>query len=171
MADERMSFVAIIGGFYSLDPAVEDEAKSVAQDLGAALAAAGFGLVVYFSDDKSLEPHVVSGYVAHRSEGLPPGAIRVRYSEGQRGQVEFIEETTNKDLFHHRIFPREDWEAPFYRSLVEAEGVDAVLLMAGGRSTLIAGQVAVARKLPILAIDHFEGSAREIWKELAEASS
>jgi len=45
--------------------------------------------------------------------------------------------------------------------------VDAVLLLAGARSTLIAGQIAVARGLPVLPVDSFGGAARKIWQELA----
>jgi hypothetical protein len=39
--------------------------------------------------------------------------------------------------------------------------------MAGGRSTLIAGQIALARPLPVLAVDKFIGSAALIRTELA----
>jgi hypothetical protein len=45
--------------------------------------------------------------------------------------------------------------------------VDAVLLLGGARSTLIAGQIAVARDLPVLAVSSFGGSAHKIWSELA----
>ena len=45
-----------------------------------------------------------------------------------------------------------------------------VLLLAGATSTLIAGQIAVARRLPILAVDEFGGSAGKIWRQLAQAS-
>jgi hypothetical protein len=51
--------------------------------------------------------------------------------------------------------------------LVASDGVDAMLLMAGARSTLIAGQIAMARPLPILAVDEFDGSAGVIRTELA----
>jgi hypothetical protein len=136
--------------------------------IGAELAKVGFGLVVYLSDDRSLEPHVVSGYTAALTDGA--GAIRVRYAQSQRGQVKFKEETARPDVFDHRLFPGDDWEAPFYRSLAEEEGVDAVLLLGGGTSTLIAGQIAVARRLPILAVDAFGGSAEKIWSQLAQAS-
>ena len=43
-----------------------------------------------------------------------------------------------------------------------------MLLMAGSTSTLIAGQIAVARRLPILAVDEFGGSAAKIWNQLAQ---
>src|SRR4030095_11980201 len=131
------------------------------------LAKAGMGLVVYFSDENSLEPHVVSGYV----EALPPGtgakSIRVRFAESQKNMVNLAEQATHKELFERVLFAGQDWEAPFYRSLVDAEGVDAVILMSGGRSTLIAGQIALARPLPVLAIDKFDGSAGVIRTELA----
>lgn len=109
---------------------------------------------------------MVSGYV----KALPPGvgarSIRVRFAESQKNQVKFAEQATN-ELFDPILFPGQDWEAPFYRSLVNAEGVDAVLLMAGKTSTLIAGQIALARPLPVLAIDKFDGSAGVIRTELA----
>jgi hypothetical protein len=153
--------VAVIGGFYNLDanPQLGKEARDYAQALGRALAETGFGLVVYFSNDKSLEPHVVHGFVA----ALPPGesgsCIDVRYSEAQRGQVRFDEQDKKPTLFHEDAFPGPNWEAPFYRSLAARDNVDAALLMAGGQSTLNAGQVAIGRGLPLLAIDKYPGSA------------
>jgi hypothetical protein len=162
-----MPFVSVIGGFYQFDQKQAANAKATAQIIGAELAKAGFGLVVYFSDDKSLEPHVVSGYASAKAGGR----IRIRYAESQRGQVKFKEQDTRPELFDPPIlFPSQDWEAPFYRSLAEEEGVDAVLLLGGATSTLIAGQIAVARGLPIMAIDEFGGSAAKIWTQLAQAA-
>lgn len=169
MADEPRPRVAVIGGFYDVDADLQlgQEAREYAQGIGRALAEAGFGLVVYFSNDKSLEPHVVRGFVA----ALPPGesgpCIDVRYSEAQRGQVSFKEQEKNPALFHEDTFPGQNWEAPFYRSLAARDSVDAALLMAGGQSTLNAGQVAVGRGLPLLAIDKYPGSARILRTELA----
>jgi hypothetical protein len=173
MANDSMSFVAIIGGFWDLkkqDYAMFDDAKRKAKEIGAALANAGLGLVVYFSDDKALEPHVVSGYTAALPAGTGAGSIRVRFAESQKSTVRFAEQAIRADLFERNLFPGNDWEAPFYRSLVDADSVDAVLLMAGGRSTLIAGQIAVARPLPVLAVDQFPGSAQVIRTELATGS-
>lgn len=170
MANDSMPFVAIIGGFGNLDAAQVDDAKKTAQEIGAALATAGMGLVVYFSNDQSLEPHVVSGYVNALPQSTSAGSIRVRFAEPQRHEVRFAEQATHPELFEISLFPGDDWEAPFYRSLVSTEGVDAVLLMAGARATLIAGQIAVARALPVLAIDKFPGSAKVIRRELASQS-
>jgi hypothetical protein len=170
MPHSSMPFVAIIGGIWQLTTAEADDARKTAQEIGAALATAGMGLVVYFSDDASLEPHVVSGYVKALPQGVGARSIRVRFAESQKNQVKFAEQTTRGELFDPNLFPGQDWEAPFYRSLVNAEGVDAVLLMAGATSTLIAGQIALARPLPVLAIDKFNGSAGVIRTELARGT-
>ncbi len=171
MANEKRPRVAVIGGFYDLDqdPQIGKEAREYAEALGRALAENGFGLVVYFSNDKSLEPHIVRGFVA----ALPPGesgsCINVRYSEAQRGEVIFDEQDNDKrpTLFHECAFPGQNWEAPFYRSLAACDNVDAVLLMAGGKSTLNAGQIAIGRGLPLLAVDKYRGTAQILRTELA----
>jgi hypothetical protein len=168
MSDKQVPFVAIIGGFYHMsDPVEIDRAHKMAREIGVELAKAGMGLVVYFSDPVSLEPHVVTGYVQATPPGTGAGRIRVRFAESQRNQVFFAEQATRDELFKLDYFPGQDWENPFYRSLAAAEGVDAVLLMAGKTSTRIAGQIALARKLPVLAIDEFDGSAKDIRRELA----
>jgi hypothetical protein len=168
MGSTDIPFVAVIGGLRQLDEAKAAAAKATGNAIGTELAKAGFGLVVCFSNDESLEPHVVAGYSAALTIGA--GAIRVRYAESQRGQIKFDEATDRPELFEYRLFPGQDWEAPFYQSLAEEDSVDAVLLLGGGTSTLVAGQIAVALRLPILAVDEFGGSAAKIWSQLAQAS-
>src|SRR5437773_2125857 len=51
----------------------------------------------------------------------------------------------------------------FYRSLHE---VDGILLLGGGNSTLIAGIVAMGRRIAILAAAGFGGSTVRIWEAL-----
>jgi hypothetical protein len=168
MSDQKLPFVAIIGGFYHMtDPVEIARAQKMASEIGSELAKAGMGLVVYYSDPNSLEPHVVAGYVQAIPPGVGAGSIRVRFAESQRNQVRFAEQATRDELFRLDFFPGQNWEIPFYRSLAEADGVDAVLLMAGGTSTRIAGQITLARQLPVLAIDEFDGSAKEVRTELA----
>jgi hypothetical protein len=164
----NMPYVAVIGGLWAMSSDQAAAAKQAAQAIGAALAEAGFGLVVYFSDEMSLEPHVVAGYVG--SGKLTPSCIRVRYAESQRDQIKFAEETIHAASFEHRQFPGADWEAPFYFSLAEEDGVDALLLLGGGKSTLTAGLIAIARRVPVLPIDGFGGAAAKIWSHLAQAS-
>jgi hypothetical protein len=162
-------YVAVIGGLRHLDETAQASAKQTGIEIGKELAAAGFGLVVYFSNELSLEPHVVAGYVDAVADGA--GTIRIRYAESQRGQVRFKEEAARPDMFEHRLFPSQDWEAPFYHSLTNNDEVDALVLLGGSTTTLIAGQIAIARRLPILAIDKFGGAAQKICSQLALASS
>ena len=140
MADELRPRVAVVGGFYDLDADLQvgQEARDYAQGLGRALAESGFGLTVYFSDDKSLEPHVVRGFVAAMPQGAPAPCIDVRYSEAQRGQVRFKEQDTQPELFHEDAFPGLNWEAPFYRSLAARESVQPCALRLS-RPSLSAG--------------------------------
>jgi hypothetical protein len=161
-------YIAVIGGLRQLSGKAVEDARAAGRAVGQELARAGFGLVVYFSNEDSLEPHVVSGYAAAIAEGI--GLIRVRYAESQRGLVTFTEQAGRPELFAHHLFPGQDWEAPFYRSLAEEDGVDGVLVLGGARSTFIAGQIALARCLPVLAIDGFGGAATRIWNQLAQAS-
>src|SRR5262245_9052546 len=172
MAQADMPFVAVIGGLADFDLGKLEAAKAAAQEIGAELAKAGFGLVVYFSTDQSLEPHVVSGYVPALADGT--GAIRVRIAEPYRNQVRFKEQgTARKGRFDVDHFPGQDWEVPCYRSLAEeefkGERVDAVLLLGGAGTTFIAGQIAVARRLPTLVVNAFDGSAGRIWSQVAQA--
>jgi hypothetical protein len=170
MVDQRRPRVAVVGGFFNLDrsdAALGRDARVYAETLGAALAEAGFGLVVYFSDDLSLEPHVVRGFVAALTADVSEACIDVRYSEAQRGEVSFPEQAARPNLFTEDAFPGPNWEAPFYRSLASRNSVQAVLLMAGGQSTLNAGQVSVGHGLPLLAIDKYPGAAQLLRSELA----
>ncbi|HMK26519.1 MAG TPA: hypothetical protein VK483_10855 [Chitinophagaceae bacterium] len=169
MANNKMQFVAIVGGIWELNDSDNAEARKTAQEIGEALADAGMGLVVYFSDPGSLEPHVVTGYVRKLLPGTGAGSILVRFAEPQKNTVRFAEQATHPDVFKPKIIGK-DWEAPFYRSLVSAEDVDAVLLMGGSKSTLIAGLIALERPLPVLAIDKFDGSAGIIRTELSVIS-
>jgi hypothetical protein len=167
VANETMPYIAVIGGLWQLTGEQLLASKKYAEQIGAELAKGGFRLVVYNSEERSLEPYVVSGFVAATSNGGAGGSICVRCAQSQRTSVNFAEETSRGNLFDRRYFPTQDWEVPFYRSLVDAEGVDGVIVMAGARSTLVAAQIAIARQLPLLAFEQFDGSAAVIWTELA----
>lgn len=165
--DDFIPYVAVVGGFWALDESARANARRTAEVLGAALAERGFGLVVYFSNEQSLEPHVVRGYVPKAGDGSK--LIHVRYPRRHHGKIHFTEEVDRPSLFDHQVVPGEDWEGPFYRSLSEekveveaGQGVDGLVMMAGGTSTLIAGHIGLARQLPILAIDSYGGSATRI---------
>jgi hypothetical protein len=109
MENDKMPFVAIIGGFWTIkDDTAKTEAEKTATEFGAALATAGMGLVVYFSDPASLEPYVVSGYVKTLPRGKGAGSIKARYAQSQIGKVRFPEQAAHKDYFAPELFPGDD---------------------------------------------------------------
>lgn len=166
MSNSESHTIAIIGGFWKLPEQSQADAQKMGVEIGASLAQAGMRLVVYYSDTKSLEPYVVEGYVGALRQGQGEKAITIRVCNSQRGEVKFEQEKAREEAFERSVSPGTDPETPFYRSLAETKGVDGVVLMAGGMSTLIAGQIVVARRLPVAAVDVFDGSAAKIRNEL-----
>jgi hypothetical protein len=156
--------IAIVGGADSTrtdyEPPVmhHDIARQAARALGAELAAQGCRIIVYSTEPSFIESDVVQGFL----QGAPAGGqelIQVRFPYGaETGR--FGETAAQEKLFEYLPDTDRSWEAGFYRSLADADGV---LLLGGGRSTLIVGHVAIAQRIPISALATFGGAARTIW--------
>ncbi|WBB67013.1 hypothetical protein [Micromonospora sp. WMMD812] len=157
--------VAIVGSAEpgrGYDPPLRDTASAAAaaEELGRELAAQQCRIVVYSGDDEFIESAVVHGYVAAgRAE---PGSVQVRgpYDATTAG---FAEVPRRPELFHVLPDASSDWEVSFYRSLL---AVDAVLLVGGGRSTFIAGLIALSRRVPLAPVAAFGGGAEKAWQRL-----
>jgi hypothetical protein len=158
--------IAIVG---SVNPARAEEldlqeldtAVQAAEDLGRELARAGCRILVYSSHPEYVEHHVVRGYL-DSGEGKPR-SIQVRYPLSAP-QPDFPDQAANKRLFDWRPSQSRDWEVAFYRSL---EGVDGLILIGGGSSTLVSGLVAMGHRIPILALAAFGGAATTVWQSLS----
>jgi hypothetical protein len=107
-----------------------------------------------------IEAHVVRGYVAAGTAA--PGSIEVRFPDGSEA-ARFPEYETHAAAFRFQPDTSRDWEVSFYRSLNDADGL---LLLGGGRSTLIGGLVAIGLGLPTVAVATFGGNARKVWSLL-----
>lgn len=151
--------IAIVGNTTAA-PAPGD-AVSAAESLGAALAKAGFRILVYSSGSTFLETPVVKGYVA--SQAARGKSIQIRYPFDGKAAPAFPEQTTHSHLFDPRPDHIQNWETSFYLSLNE---VDGVVLAGGGDSTLIAGMVALGHRLAVVALPGFGGKAVDVWKAL-----
>lgn len=138
-----------------------EAAAQAAEDLGRELAKAGCRIVVYSSHPEYLEHDVVRGYL-DSGEGKPR-SIQVRYPLSDP-QPDFPDQAANKRLFDWRPSQSREWEVAFYRSL---EGVDGLVLMGGGSSTLISGLVAMGHRIPIIALAAFGGAATKVWQSLS----
>jgi hypothetical protein len=156
--------VAIIGDVTPgrvFEPATKDAAaaKAAAESLGAELAKRGARLLVY--GGRYLEAEVVRGFVA--AEPKEDRSILMWYSQEHEPPA-FDEEAAHPKLFERRVERGKDWEIAFYRSLTRA---DAVILMGGGNATMIAGQVAIGTRMPILAFSKYGGGAEKVWNTLS----
>lgn len=141
------------------------EAEAACKDLGRELARRHWRIAVYTSDPDMIEPHVIAGYVEGMDAKAPPGEgdepILCIYPADV--QVRFPEEQTHPQYFRHKVDPNADWEASFYRSLAE---VDGMLMVGGKNSALIAAQISLSRGLPTVAVREFGGAAATVWKSL-----
>src|SRR5262249_6926836 len=155
MATPDRPIVAIVGS-----STTSKDSAAAATEIGCALAKARFRIVVYGSDPIYLEAAVVHGYAS--AQPGEPGSIRVTYPL-QEGKPEFPEQQAQAALFDWEPEPSPNWEMSFYRSLHE---VDGIVLLGGGNSTLIAGIVAMGRRIAILAAAGFGGSTVRIWEAL-----
>ena len=76
--------------------------------------------------------------------------------------------TDRPQLFQVVNDPSPDWEVSFYRSLASVAGV---LLIGGGRSTYIAGLIALSLRTPIVTLANFGGDAQRVWDSLHRAKN
>lgn len=156
--------IAVIGSVrqeISGSAEIEAQGRETARELGRALGDRGFRLIVYSSSDQFIEPHVVAGF-ADAAEGRSR-AVTVKFPSDK--EISFAEQATYPGLFQLHPDHRDYWEASFYRSLAQ---VDGMLLIGGGRSTLAAGHIALNAKVPIAAIKGFGGEADRIWRLLPQ---
>lgn len=170
MARERRR-IAIIGSAnkdrnrpdhrWPYDPplAHPDEAMTACEQLGAALCAGDWDLVVYGGEglygetEGFIESAFVTGYVA----GSPrAGSIHVLHSRNSP-TPKFAEQADHPDAFEFRADLSDRWEPSFFRSLAD---IDAAVIVGGGNSAYLAGLVCLGRKIPLLAVGTF-GAAGE----------
>jgi hypothetical protein len=163
----RPALIAIVGSVDEtrpIEPPLKNpaQARQAAEAMGAALAEKGDRILVYTAEAGFLETFVVRGYVG--SGKAKPKSIVARFPMGN--ETEFAEYAASPALFDLQRDRTEDWETSFYRSLRE---VDGVVLIGGGRSTLITGLIAVTLRIPLVATLAYGGKAEEVWKVLDSA--
>ncbi len=135
-------------------------AARAAEEIGAALAAAGCDLMVYSSSPQFLEHRVVTGFLV----GAPVRARSVQVRPPvDDPDLDFAEMVGHREAFDIRYEPGADWEVTFYRSLSEIQGV---ILIGGGRTTLVTAMVGLAFGIPLAPLAAFGGHARKAWETL-----
>jgi hypothetical protein len=157
--------IAVIGSVNPLrtyDPPMANaaEAEEAAVAIGGELALRGCRILVFSSRPEYVEQAVVRGYV--ESGHAVPGAIEVRARYG--ADTAFPEMDHHPHLFLVQPEPTADWEVTFYRSLLS---IDGVVLIGGGRSTFVAGLIALSRDIALAPVAAFGGAAERVWRRLS----
>lgn len=160
MSRPQIAVVGSVDETRQFDPPVTDPAAArlACEEIGQGLAQAGWDLIVYSGKPAFVEADVVRGYL--RADKTLPGSIHVRAPLGKGGFGEF---SAHGKAFDIQPDPSGDWEVSFYRSLPSADGV---LLVGGGRSTLVTGLIALTMRIPIIAAATFGGNAQKVWERL-----
>jgi hypothetical protein len=136
-----------------------DAALRAAEQLGHELARHGCSIVVHSGDAAFIEGAVVRGYVA---SGLArPRSVQVRPRYGRTDDLDFPELASHREVFDSMPEATTDWEVTYYRSLLSADGV---VVIGGGRSTFVAGLLALSRRSALVAVAGFGGAAEKVWQ-------
>ena len=135
-------------------------ARQAAEEIGRELAEAEWDLTVYSADPGFVEADVVRGYV--NSGKAVALSIQVR---APLGKGVFGEMAKHPELFDVHPDASRDWEVSFYRSLPQCDGV---ILIGGGRSTLVTGLIALTMRMPVVAVASFGGNAQKVWETLSK---
>ncbi|TQM84463.1 hypothetical protein FHX81_6909 [Saccharothrix saharensis] len=159
--------VVIIGSVDAnreFDPPVHhpELARAACEQLGAELAAADWDIVVFSDDPGFIEHSVVRGYLAGAEKGRRRRGRVIMRAPRRKLHRAFTEEGIGARI-EYQPDTNDEWEVSFYRSLFSADGV---LLVGGGRSTHIAGILALTRGIPTVPLAAFGGSAGLVWSKM-----
>jgi hypothetical protein len=135
------------------------QAKQAAEEIGAELAKQGCRIIVYSSSPNYVEVDAVRGFTAAAPKGTE-SAVQVRFPLGDAA-AEFPHSEAQAKLFQYHADSNTDWEASFYQSLRDADGV---LLIGGAQSVLVTGHIALGYRIPLLALPQFGGASHKIWR-------
>jgi hypothetical protein len=137
-------------------------AAAAAERIGAALANAACRIAVFSAEPRFMKAAVVHGFVnALGAKAKKKGLVQVRAPA--TAPVPFPERVKNPDVFIDMPDQYDHWIRSFLRASRDADGV---VLIGGGRSTLVMGHIALAFHLPTLPLAGFGGAAQDIWKSI-----
>jgi hypothetical protein len=142
----------------------QDVALAACAELGAALARSGCDLVLFSSRPRYVEALVGAGYIA-AGTAERPGRIVGKPPQQQEFTLSLPPDTHVVIETVRDTSP--EWEIAFYRTILQ--DVDGVVLIGGGRSTLVTGVMTIAQGIPVLPVSAFGGGAEKVWVQLDRA--
>ncbi|MFF5182132.1 hypothetical protein ACFY2Q_29345 [Micromonospora sp. NPDC000316] len=137
-----------------------DLVPGTCEEIGRELARAGCDLLVFSSADDYIEKDVVRGYLAAlRPQDEAAVVVKAPFDQVTRFEVP----PHHAHVLRIEPDPAAEWEMSYYRAVLEADGL---VVVGGGRAARIAGVLAVARRIPVVALACFGGSALSVWRYL-----
>jgi hypothetical protein len=154
--------IAIVGSVdptRDYNPPLRDAAKAddACREIGAALAEARCDLLLFSSKPRYVEADVFLGY-ASAGQG---GTVVVK--PPQHAVVEFKMPGGSSTEVRVEHDPSGEWELPYYRSMMDCDGV---VIVGGGQSSRIAGVFALLHGVPVLPVAAFGGGAVQVRTNL-----
>ena len=145
MPNDSVPFVAVVGGFLELNDA--DSTEPNGWPTRSVLRWRVWASVSWFITPTKLRWIRMSSRATCRVRWKPACTLHPRAVRGEPARATSClpSKPATLTFLIRSCSQGTNGRAPFYRSLVAMEGVEAVLLMAGADSRLIAGQIAVAR--------------------------
>jgi hypothetical protein len=98
--------------------------------------------------------------VCRCTKGNAEGLIQVRFPHTAPNSAKFPEAETHRPLFAPLQDRNGSWEAAFYASPRDADGV---LILGGGRSAHAIGYMALGFQVPVVSVGCFGGAGKTVW--------
>jgi hypothetical protein len=160
--------IAIVGSTNRGDAKTQADARAAAYQLGLALARKQLNILVYSDEPQFLEAEIVRGYLA---AGSADRSIEVRYPEKQDKDGKPKPPPFNDHFNDARFafFPdtSPDWEISYYTSF---EHIGGMLVVQGGRSSLVAGVIALGYRTPLVVCSGFGGASTRLLSMVSDRS-
>ncbi len=166
--------VAIVGGvrpetLEGLSPEESEKCvgsyRETCRRLGACLAESRMRLLVWSSDPRFIERDVVDGFL-----GVPsPRRNSIICIWNQDHYPDFPHQDKNGGPILLKRSHHDEWEIGFYESIKKE--ADAIVLLGGGATTLIAGLVAASWGKALFATPHYHGKAEMLYKWMHTTSN
>jgi hypothetical protein len=154
--------VLIVGSTHFADSSgVRPQFEQACRDVGAALAKAGYTIVVGTSDPTTADRFIVEGAATVEGKHL------VRVIRPDAGVTPFsAQPLLHQERIQFRFVRcRGTWTVSRVHQILAA---DVVILIGGGPGTAQAGYSAPLLGVPVLALPAFGGAAREVWDYLSK---
>jgi uncharacterized protein len=144
-----------------------EEIKTISREIGKALAEHHHTILVGSDSVRDVDPYVIEGAnsVAGKHDVVVYCPSQARKQGADSNKVPFAgrrNELANLHIAHHR--EHGPWEVAGITAIRDA---DAVVLVGGGATTEMVGELAPILGKPVLPIPIFSGAAEEIWHRLA----